>query len=188
VQWSLQGRTEAPVLGESVPFRTPHLLPLSTINGIKILKEHNVTSRIRVLTSVSTKVSVFLLVAPCRPVWVYQRFRGLYCLHHQGDVYVLMAQYTRRYNPEDSHLQPNICLCNFLHMNLLPEKCSSMQRRNDHRSSRDFETHLGFSFFLSVSSNKCEGSTITAAYVFPKSFQFLIILSMPLNASNLWSC
>jgi hypothetical protein len=29
-------------------------------------------------------MAVFWVVAPCRLVWLYQRFRGLYCLHHQG--------------------------------------------------------------------------------------------------------
>jgi hypothetical protein len=31
------------------------------------------------------KMAVFWVVAPCRLVEVYRRFRGLYCLHHQGD-------------------------------------------------------------------------------------------------------
>jgi hypothetical protein len=31
------------------------------------------------------KKAVFWVVAPCRLVRVYQRFRCLYCLHHQGD-------------------------------------------------------------------------------------------------------
>jgi hypothetical protein len=30
-------------------------------------------------------MAVFWVVAPCRLVWVYQSFRGLYCLHHQRD-------------------------------------------------------------------------------------------------------
>jgi hypothetical protein len=30
-----------------------------------------------------SKMAVFCVVSPCRLVWVYQRFRGLYCLHHQ---------------------------------------------------------------------------------------------------------
>jgi hypothetical protein len=30
------------------------------------------------------KMAVFWAVAPYRLVWVYRRFRGLYCLHHQG--------------------------------------------------------------------------------------------------------
>jgi hypothetical protein len=54
-----------------------------------------------VLTAVSTKMVVFWVVAPCSLVKVYQRFRGPCCLHHQGDDH----QITRRYNPEDSHLQ-----------------------------------------------------------------------------------
>jgi hypothetical protein len=32
-----------------------------------------------------TKMAVFWVVAPCSLVEVYQRFRGPYCLHHQGD-------------------------------------------------------------------------------------------------------
>jgi hypothetical protein len=34
---------------------------------------------------VSMKMAVFLFVAPCRLVRVYQCFRGLYCLHPLGD-------------------------------------------------------------------------------------------------------
>jgi hypothetical protein len=30
-------------------------------------------------------MAVFWVVAPCSLVEVYQRFRGPYCLHHQGD-------------------------------------------------------------------------------------------------------
>jgi hypothetical protein len=31
------------------------------------------------------KMAVLRVVAPCRLVSVCQRFRGLYCLRHQGD-------------------------------------------------------------------------------------------------------
>jgi hypothetical protein len=54
-------------------------------------------------------MAVFWVVAPCRLVRVYRRFRGLYRLHHQGDeaseTLVNSYQSTRRYNPKDSHLQ-----------------------------------------------------------------------------------
>jgi hypothetical protein len=40
-----------------------------------------------VLTAASTKMAVFWVVAPCRLVEVYQRFRGPCCLHHQGNDY-----------------------------------------------------------------------------------------------------
>jgi hypothetical protein len=33
----------------------------------------------------SLKMIVFWVLAPCKLVRVYQRFRGLYCFHHQGD-------------------------------------------------------------------------------------------------------
>jgi hypothetical protein len=66
-----------------------------------------------VLTAVGTKIAVFWVVAPCSLVEVNQRFRVPCCLHHQGDEYSSRAsetlvhfyQTTRRYNPEDSHLQ-----------------------------------------------------------------------------------
>jgi hypothetical protein len=67
-------------------------------------------------------MAIFWVVAPCRLVEVYQRFRGTFCLHHQDD-HLLIAlmmeaartfetlenfyQTTRRYNPEDSHLRTN---------------------------------------------------------------------------------
>jgi hypothetical protein len=72
-----------------------------------------------VLTAVSTKMAVFWVVAPCSLVEVYQRFRGPCCLHHQlgllialmmeaartSETLVNFYQITRRYNPEDNHLQ-----------------------------------------------------------------------------------
>jgi hypothetical protein len=39
---------------------------------------------------VSTKMAVFWVVAPCSLVEVYQRFRGPCCLHHQGDIALMM--------------------------------------------------------------------------------------------------
>jgi hypothetical protein len=51
--------------------------------------------------AVSMKMAVFWVVALCRLLRVCQHFRGLYCLHHQGDD----CQTTQRYNPEDRHLQ-----------------------------------------------------------------------------------
>jgi hypothetical protein len=59
-------------------------------------------------------MAVFWDVAPCSLVEVYQRLRGVCCLHHQGDemmeaistseTLVNFYQTTRRYIPEDSHL------------------------------------------------------------------------------------
>jgi hypothetical protein len=31
------------------------------------------------------KMAVFWVAAPCSLVEVYRRFKGAYCLHHQGD-------------------------------------------------------------------------------------------------------
>jgi hypothetical protein len=65
------------------------------------------------------KMAVFWDIAPCSLVEVYRRFRGAFCLHHQGDeslITLMMEaastcetsvnfyQTTRRINPEDSHL------------------------------------------------------------------------------------
>jgi hypothetical protein len=58
-------------------------------------------------------MAVFWVAAPCSLVEVYQRFRGHCCLHHAlmmhvartSETLVNFYQTTRRYNPEDSHLQ-----------------------------------------------------------------------------------
>jgi hypothetical protein len=65
------------------------------------------------------KMAVFWVVASCNLVEVYQRFRGPYCLHHQGDGWLValmmkasrtsetlvnFCQTTRRYNSEDGNL------------------------------------------------------------------------------------
>jgi hypothetical protein len=41
--------------------------------------------RFQVLTAASMKFRVFWNVAPCGLIGVDQGFRGVYCLHHQGD-------------------------------------------------------------------------------------------------------
>jgi hypothetical protein len=57
-----------------------------SICGSKTFEKYQ-GSRVRfeVLTAVSTKMDIFWVVAPCKLVDVYQRFRGPCCLHHQGD-------------------------------------------------------------------------------------------------------
>jgi hypothetical protein len=40
---------------------------------------------LEVLTAVIVKMTVFWVVAPGRLAWVYRRFRGVYCMHHQVD-------------------------------------------------------------------------------------------------------
>jgi hypothetical protein len=58
------------------------------------------------------KFRVFWDVAPCSHVEVDRRFRGAYCLHHQGDELFIRTSEpsanfnvtTRRYIPEDSKL------------------------------------------------------------------------------------
>jgi hypothetical protein len=60
------------------------------------------------------KMAVFLDVAPCSLVEIDRRFRGAYCLHHQGGLVVTavslsempvnLYQTARRINPNGSHL------------------------------------------------------------------------------------
>jgi hypothetical protein len=69
-----------------------------------------------VLTAVRTKMTVFWVVEPCSLVEVYQRFRGPWCLQSSRLIALMMEaartseklvnfyQTTRRYHPEDSHL------------------------------------------------------------------------------------
>jgi hypothetical protein len=57
-----------------------------------VKKNINFIVGFEVLTAVSTKMAVFWVIALCSLVEVYQRFRGLCCLHHQGDA--LMIDYT----------------------------------------------------------------------------------------------
>jgi hypothetical protein len=57
--------------------------------------------RLQILTAVSMKFTVFWDVAPCSHVEV-DRFRGAYCLHHQGpETSVNFNITTQRYIPED---------------------------------------------------------------------------------------
>jgi hypothetical protein len=45
-----------------------------------------------------------------------QRFRGVYCLHHQGDLSEMVSTYesTRRHNPEEQHCQMHFFVLNIL--------------------------------------------------------------------------
>jgi hypothetical protein len=62
-------------------------------------------------------MAVFWVVAPCSLVEVYQRFRGLMMeAARTSETLVNFYQTTRRYIPEDSHLQglkrsPRFCSC-----------------------------------------------------------------------------
>jgi hypothetical protein len=40
--------------------------------------------RFKILTATIMKLTVFWDVAPCSIIKIYRRFRGDYCLHHQG--------------------------------------------------------------------------------------------------------
>jgi hypothetical protein len=50
--------------------------------------------RFQVPSTASMKMTVFWVIAPCSLVEVYRRFRGTYCLHHQGDECKLLPDYT----------------------------------------------------------------------------------------------
>jgi hypothetical protein len=52
--------------------------------------------RFQVLTTAGMKFGVFWDVAPCNHVEVGRRFRGAYCLHHQGDLALMMEALKRR--------------------------------------------------------------------------------------------
>jgi hypothetical protein len=70
--------------------------------------------RFQVLTAASMKFRVFWDVAPCSHIELDRRFRGAYCLHHQGgdrieavrtpETSVHFNMTTRRYVPGDSKL------------------------------------------------------------------------------------
>jgi hypothetical protein len=53
------------------------------------------------------KIKGFWDIAPCSLVGVHPRFRGAYCLHHQGETSVYSSGTTRRYIPKGSHVHIN---------------------------------------------------------------------------------
>jgi hypothetical protein len=63
------------------------LLTFKVLNIMKLTFRHREGKILwsEVLTAVSMKMAVCWVVAPCRLVWVYRRFRGPYCLHDQVD-------------------------------------------------------------------------------------------------------
>jgi hypothetical protein len=69
-------------------------LPLASFNYINSIIGSGVIGkfsklyiyvRFKVLTVVSMKMRAFWVIAPYSLVGVDQRFRGMYCLHHQDD-------------------------------------------------------------------------------------------------------
>jgi hypothetical protein len=59
---------------------------------------------IRNLLNVDGVMTAFCDVAPCSPMKVERRFRGAYCLHHQGDGSAFYFHRTkRRYISESCH-------------------------------------------------------------------------------------
>jgi hypothetical protein len=61
--------------------------------------------RFQVLTAASKKIKASWDTAMCSLVEVDRRFRGTYCIHHQGDKSVYINETTRHYIPEDWHLE-----------------------------------------------------------------------------------
>jgi hypothetical protein len=62
-----------------------------TVRLMKIIRHRTLSPlRFQGLTAASmeSSSSVFWDVAPCSLVEVYRRFRGVYCLHHQGDHHI----------------------------------------------------------------------------------------------------
>jgi hypothetical protein len=57
-------------------FSTPYIIYKLVLNG---------RMKFQLLTAASMKITVFWDVAPYSLVEVYRRFKGAYCLHHQGD-------------------------------------------------------------------------------------------------------
>jgi hypothetical protein len=80
------------------------------------MRNYDCLLRSEVLTATSMKMAVFWDVAPCSLVDTDRRFRGAYCLHHQGLITLMMDavsssetlvniyQTTRSNFSEDSHL------------------------------------------------------------------------------------
>jgi hypothetical protein len=65
------------------------------------LFSNNFYVRFQVLTAASMKIGALWDIAPCSLVGVDRRFRGAYCLNHQGH----HPETTRCYIPEGSHIQ-----------------------------------------------------------------------------------
>jgi hypothetical protein len=61
-------------------FKDYATLRMCSVNVDPLLDE-----RFQVLTATSMKMTSFWDTAPCSLVDVDRRFRGAYCLHHQGD-------------------------------------------------------------------------------------------------------
>lgn len=63
--------------------------------------------------------AVFWAVAPYILAEAYQRFRGVWCLHHQGDEMSMKYYHTTwRNNPKESHFHSWICLADVLRLSI----------------------------------------------------------------------
>jgi hypothetical protein len=76
-----------PYIADKVLIRPFSLKPSATLRPSYYL--HNIHTNNRTSKQSSTlKFRVFWDVLPCSQVDVGQRFRGSYCLHHQGDEFL----------------------------------------------------------------------------------------------------
>jgi hypothetical protein len=60
--------------------------------------------RLQVFMAADMKIKAFWDVVSCSLVRVDRRFRGAYCLHHQGASSVYYKETTQRYIPEGSNV------------------------------------------------------------------------------------
>jgi hypothetical protein len=87
---------------------------------------------VRLLTAASMKFRVFWDVAPCS----HRRFRGAYCLHHQGDVYSPAWKNIRIYSSRRS--KSYTTCCPFAHGLLIALMMGAVRLWNVGQLQRDY--------------------------------------------------
>jgi hypothetical protein len=82
-------------LNEDRIFHTLHIIVSSSIptNYSTYCIHFRVTKNIIMRQMRNTKIDVFWYIAPCGLVDTDQRYRGVYCLHQQGDASITLIVY-----------------------------------------------------------------------------------------------
>jgi hypothetical protein len=94
------------------------------------------------------KKAVFWVIAPCRLVWIYRCFRGLYCLHHPSD-----------YHPDDGG---STDLWNVGNGKLIPVYMPQWPRRQPSTQSLLWELQVinGYIYNTLKQSDNCPSSPL----------------------------
>jgi hypothetical protein len=159
---------------------------------------YKVPVRFQVLTAASMKIRAFWDVAPCSLVGVDRRFRGAYCLHHQGEIDECSTHlWNVRSTPTSLHCATCqkaliFYISSWLYMSVSPSVCPPINNFGTNFFSRysyyACSLYGGEKSFSNTVRNICVSSKCRESRRFSSVQNFLLIIKWMLLTFSLQGC